>query len=72
MAKKSENPCANGCNHDGRHAVGWGPGGRNEWCANAGRCLDVFLKNPALRNAEQSHCPKNCSSFVDERTLVRQ
>lgn len=71
MGKQKE-PCVDGCDHDGKHAVGWGPNGRNEWCANANLCLDVFLMNPQLRNASQSHCPPKCSQFVDERKVVRK
>lgn len=70
MSKKRDpGPCASGCDHDGKHAVGWGPDGRKEWCVNASACLNVFLADPKLRNAEQSHCPPKCSGFFDERLL---
>lgn len=71
MPRRNVEECPNGCNHDKRMAAGWGPNGRAEWCANAGACLDKFLKIKGNLNVEQSHCPPGCSEFVDERELRR-
>ena len=75
MGKKKvdeEANCQNGCDHDKRHAVGWGPGGRKEWCLNASACLNRFLLTRDHFNAKQSHCPTNCSEYVDEREQRRR
>lgn len=66
---KDPETCTKGCGHDGLHAIGVGPSGRNELCAHAGHCLDVFLTVQANRSAAQSHCPPRCSAFVDYREV---
>jgi hypothetical protein len=66
---KEGEACLGGCNHDGLHAIGSGPSGRNEFCGHAGHCLDVFLAVKEHDKARQSHCPPGCTKFVHYREL---
>ena len=62
MAKRIEE-CPDGCDHDKRMAAGWGPGVRNEWCANAGACLDKFYSEEKMMGEREVTMAAENSDF---------